>query len=482
MGRLGALAALAASVLVLAACGSGAGEGAPSAGADLVPGTAALAAFVNTDFESDQWQAADALIERFPGGHGGFGAVFGTQEEFDFEQDIEPALGPESVIALLDGKAENVVVLTQPDDPAKLEALVQEDGVVRELSDGWWAAAESADLLDRFEQARDENESLAESDAWADATGELPDETLATVYVAGRLLEELGGAELPSEARGVAGCLIGEGAGSGFAVVAEDDGFRVEGSAALPEGLPEPDEGESALAEVLPGGALGMVSVRGLGEYLREALRCATEEDPELQTQLAPLELVLGLSLEEDVLPLLAQEVAVALYAPEDSTEPAVVAATQVEDATQALETVDRIVERAQLIESGLSLEETDVGGVPVRRVLVDGELKLAYGAVDGILGFSNVDGALLALRGQEPSLAEDEEYRRARDAAGAPDEDAGFLYLDAQRIIDQFRQEARSGGFPFDLSRDLEPLRSLLLWATIDDGRGTLEGFLRID
>ena len=122
------------------------GRAAPSAGADLVPATAPFVAFVDTDFESNQWQAVDALIERFPGGRGGFGAVFGMQEEFDFEQDIEPALGPESVIALLDAKAESVVVLTQPDDPAKLEALVQEDGVVREFSDGWWAAAESEDV------------------------------------------------------------------------------------------------------------------------------------------------------------------------------------------------------------------------------------------------------------------------------------------------------------------------------------------------
>ena len=74
---------------------------------------------------------------------------------------------------------------------------------------------------------------------------------------------------------------------------------------------------------------------------------------------------MLGLSLEEDVLPLLAQEVAVALYAPEDSTDPAVVAAAQVEDATQALETVDRIVERAGLLVSSLSLEEAEIGGCP---------------------------------------------------------------------------------------------------------------------
>ena len=89
---------------------------------------------------------------------------------------------------------------------------------------------------------------------------------------------------------------------------------------------------------------------------------------------------------------------------------------------------------------------------MPVRRVLVDGELKLAYGAVDGILGFSNADdGAARAARAGP-------RWPRTRstavpDAAGAPDEDAGSLYLDAQRIIDQFSQEARSGGFPFDPS-----------------------------
>jgi Protein of unknown function (DUF3352) len=485
--RLGALAALAASLLALTACGGD--EGAPSAGADLVPASASFVAVLDTDFESGQWQTVDALIERFPGGRGGVRGLFGMQDDVDFEQDVEPALGPESVVAALDTEGQTFVLLTQPDDPEKLRELAAggaSDGdtsVTRELSDGWWVAAESDEILDRFEQARDEDEPLGESDAWADATGELPEDALATLYVAGASAQSLEAADLPPEAGAVVECLLGgsQSAASGFAVVAEDDGLRFEGSARLPEGLPEPEEAESELATVLPGGALGVFSVRGLGEYLREAVRCATEESGELQTQVAQLELALGLSLDEDILPLLAQEAALAVY-PQQGDAPAVVFATQVDDEAQALDTVKQIVERARLLEPGLSQEETDIGGVAVRRVLVQGEPVLSYAAVDGVLGFSNTDDGLQALRGQEPPLAEDEEYRTARDAAGAPAEDAGFLYVDAQRVVDAFAESLSSAGLPLDLSANLEPLRSLLLWAALEDGRATVEGFLRID
>lgn len=483
MKRIGGLAMLAVSVLALAACGGS--DGAPGAGADLVPASAAFAVVANTDFDSGQWEAANGLIEKFPGGRGGIRGLFAMQDNVDFEQDVEPALGPEVVVAGVEAAEQSVVLLTQPDDPAKFERLAamgDTPAVTRELSDGWWAAARSAGAIDRLEQARGDGESLGESDAWTEATGGLPEETLATVYVAASSAATFENADLPPEAASVLACLGGdEPSPAGFAVVAEEDGVRLEGSAGFPQGYEKPDEAASELAGVLPGGALGFYSIRSLGSYLREAVRCATERSDELQTQLAQVELGLGLSLEEDLFPLLAGEAAVGVYAGQGAT-PSVVVATQVEDETAALATVDKVMERARLVEPGLSVEEASVDGLAARHVSVGGQRVVSYGAVDGILGFATAETGLAALGGDEPPLADDAEYQAARDAAGAPAEEAGFLYLDGRRIVQTLAGVLVPNDLPLDVSSNLEPLRSLLLWGAVRDERATVEGFVRID
>jgi hypothetical protein len=319
--RLRLLAALAAAFVLLAGgCG---GETRPGSGADVAPASSALFVALNTEFDGDQWRAAEALVERFPGGNEAVRAALRElerQEDIDFERDVKPAVGPEVDLVLLDFGAEpTFAVLTQPRDEAKFRQLVEKGKDLRaaeELDGGWWIAARSQEVIDRFKQAR-ETDSLADLDAFKDATGDLPDDALGTVFVNGDAVTR----ELESDpattpaARRALDCLLpaGKVPSFGLALRAEERGVRFDATyRAELENTPE--SYESGLADDLPADALLFLSVNNVAEQIRAFLRCAGEADANFDRQLAQFELALGVSVEADVLPLFEGEAAVAVY------------------------------------------------------------------------------------------------------------------------------------------------------------------------
>lgn len=111
---LGLLVVLCA--LPVAACGGGgsaAGEGA----AGIVPAGAAAYVSINTDFEGDQIEQAQALLAQFPGSSGLLGMLEAQLEAdggVDFQQDVRPALGDRLDVAVLelpDGSSTNPIVV-----------------------------------------------------------------------------------------------------------------------------------------------------------------------------------------------------------------------------------------------------------------------------------------------------------------------------------------------------------------------------------
>ena len=500
-----ALAAVAGALSLFAAtaCG-GEGGGEAGSGADVAPQSTAVFVSVDTDVDGEQWQAAEDLVGRFPGGRDALRDFLGEleqEEDVDFARDVEPAIGPEVDLVLLDVEDDDAfVVLTQPEDAGKWRDLVRkgdEPGVTEEIDGGWWAAAEEQETLDRFQEARGED-GLASSDAFETAMGELPEEALVKVFVNGEQLTEKlrTDAETTPEERQMLECFLGEEEvpAMAFAVAAEDDGARVSG-AVLTDRADDVETGESALAGELPAGALFFSSARGLGRQVRDVLRCASDADEEFARQLAQAELALGLSLEEDVLPLFDRETAFALYRSPGAelaqeagglTLPTITLATEVEDEARAREAADRAAARASAFVDGVEVEDVEVGGIAAKRVtLPDARgLYLLYAVFDGKLVLTSTEQGLLAFRQDGPRLSEDDAYRRAREAAGAPDEAAGFAYVNAAEIVDLVLGyvERLPGGPTPETRKTLEPLRSLFLWSEAGDGKATYEGFLLIE
>ena len=122
-----ALALLAlVALLALAACGGG--ENASSTGSDAAASSAAPAdaiAFVDvsSDLDSAQWKQVQKLADRFPGKDAAVQKLLDSlgEENLDWKTDIEPALGPETAIVVIEVAGEpQVVGLTKPDDVATL--------------------------------------------------------------------------------------------------------------------------------------------------------------------------------------------------------------------------------------------------------------------------------------------------------------------------------------------------------------------------
>jgi hypothetical protein len=479
--------ALAAFLALALVAGCGGDERATGSAANVAPASAAAFVALDTDLAGDQWQAVDRLLRRFPATRGGVPDLLSKLEGdgLDFERDVRPALGPEVDVVVID--ARTAVLLTQPADAAKFRALVERhDGVAREI-DGWWVAAESEAALDRFEEGRADG-SLADEDAYADPVGELPEQALATAWAdPQRLMAAAQQGRGRDEAAAIGDCLRGgESTATAFALVAEDGGVRVRGVARAAGEAPEGVAG--TLADELPGGELAYLGLYGLGERLREVLRCAADRDEEVARQIAMVEFALGLSLEEDVLPILARETAVVVY-PGPPTGAHVVLAAELADEAAARRTLARVVDRASAFLDTIEVRDVLVGSRPnrlsARRVRIEGEGELFYAIYDGKLVVSPTAHGVA-----KPSLVDDaaissgQAYRDATETANAPDDPEAIAFANGAETLAWTLRWLRAdeGGATANELANLEPLRSLLLWSKTDGDWTIGEGFLSID
>lgn len=489
--RISVLAALATAAVLAAGCG---GDEATGGGADLVPGSAALYVSLNTDFEGDQWRQAEALVERFPAGDEAIAGFLRElqRDDLDFETDIKPALGPEVVLAVLDFEREDFVVLTQPADPAKFRELVEESeedpGVTEEIED-WWAAAESQDVLDRFKAAREDG-SLTDEDAFDETMGDLPEDALVRGYVNGEPVVERARAEAGAtpDQRALFECFAGDGStpALGFAVSAEEDGARIVGDAHA-EGVDVPGGDSWDVLGNHVGDALGFLAVRGLGEQLREVLRCVSDADEDVSRQIAQAELVLGASIEEDVLPLFDDETVLAVHPAGEAASggPLGLATfslvTEVEDDEQARETLEKVAARLSAFTDDVTVEDVSVDGAEAKRVTVGGEgISVFYGVYEGKLVLTTSEDGIRNVAGAEEGNAA---YEDALEAADAPSDSSSVAWVDVPAVValvgDLFAGEGES--IPPDAEENLEPLRSVLFWSEGGDSL-RFEGFLQID
>ena len=493
--RVAALLAvyLAALGVLVGACGGGSAAAGLGAGAEIAPASTAVFVSIRTDFDEEGWQLAREHAAKFPAVEGALADLHRELEDegLDFERDVRPALGPELALAVQDVEAKDggFVALTQPSDEAELEELVAKADhlTYKMVEDGWALLAASKGAIAKFEAAA-EDASLAESDGWEQATDGLPDDALVAGYVNGSALTR----EIDMDASdadgfgAVLGAFLpgGRVPSVGFAVSAEDEGVRVDAASTMDgEGF---EEYEASLPGEVPAGALAFVSWQDAAEHLRGALRRAGDADPEIDRYIAQAELGLGISLERDVLPLLEGEGALVVYPPEAAGGeagagwpggPTAALVLEVEDEEEAVATLDRIVDRAsELLGSIERTEDVEVEGVPARSVSLEG-FDLLYAAFDGKLVVSTSSEAIAGIAGDGDKLGDEEAFTGAREAAEAPDETAGFAFVDLNAVAEAYPSDA-----PADFGRNLEPLDSLFVFGVAEDDEVAVEGFLDLE
>ena len=459
-------AAAAAAAVFLAACGRTEG-GAGGEGAALVPADVAVFVAVNTDFHSEQWGDAEDLLERFPEGRELLRRALDDPKERD-------AVGPETDFVVLEVGGErlerSLIVLTQPPDRERYLGSLDDDVVTAELEDGWIASSDHREALDAFLEAR-KGEKLADSDAFQDAMTALEGDALAKVFVnAEDVQEQLSASDF--------GRLTGVCSGAGELVTgaaalrAEEDGVHVDATS-NEQGGEELETYEAGLLDELPAGAAVYFSFNDLARQFRETRDQLGTQMPELNEELDEAERFLGVDLENDVLPLLEGEGALAVYT--HSLIPTVTLVVEVDDEERAVATVDEIVARFG------DARETEIAGVPAKEVPVE-QLSLLYAAFDGKLVLTTTAAGIEDLRDDGTKLGDDERFREATDAAGMPDDTSGFVYVDADEAVGLVEALAAFEGeeVPSDVRENLEPLDTAVLYGSDDDV--CFSAFLGID
>ncbi|MGH3043384.1 MAG: DUF3352 domain-containing protein [Gaiellaceae bacterium] len=493
---------VAALLPVLAGCGSGSDVG---GAADVVPADVFLYASVDTDFDGDGWAALEEFAARFPNGDNLLQSladeVNSSEEGIDFETDVKPALGPEVAFVMLDapatpdlgeappgmeayGDAPQFVVLLQPDDAAAFQRLLDksDEPPVTDEVDGWTVVAENQESLDSF-RARLDGPTLDGSEDFEQAMDGLDDGALARVFVNGEKLSEAYEAD-PAAAPPVDALLPGgELPSFGMTFDVEADSARIDGRAVFAGENPFATDSYSAdLPEKVPGDVLAYVSFNDLESAFSAFRDAAAESDPEAESQLGMAEAFLGVSLEEDVLPLLSGEGAV--YVRQGAIIPEVTLVTEIEDEDEAMTTLDEIVQAASGFAPDLGSPKTvEIGGVEARELPVSPPMSLYYAAFDGLLVVTSSPEGIAALREEGDRLSDSEAFDDALDAAGVPDETRGFGYVDLERAVPLFLGFAEAGDAATGEARGyLDPLQSLVFYSDQDDETASFTFFVGVE
>jgi Protein of unknown function (DUF3352) len=479
-------ALLAAFVLAAAGCGSGeVGAAGPSPAEQLKPG-ALVYWEVSTDPDSDQWQQVQDLLNRFPDGDKLVARLrkMVTEEGVDWEQDVKPALGLTTALALYagpGGRGPHAVGLTNSDDPDKTVALAKKldakggGTTVTRVVGGWVALSDSEDAIDAA--LKGSGAALADDAGFKSAMDKLPDDALTRLYAdPAAALEALGNQE-PDVRRAFGMLGLDDLDFAGAWAKAKDSGaeaaFTLAGdgaSRALGTGEPY----ASALLERVPEDAFAFISFQG-GAATGQVERFRS--NPLYQMGVQQLERELGITV-EDLLALFSGESA--LYARPAVPIPEVTLLLDVDNVQDARATAERLLRNIAGRAGGEMTEDGDVTTATFYGVAV------SVGSVEGMLVVTTSRRAFDELSESGNKLSDSDRFKSALDAAGTPDEYTGLAYVDLSEAIALIQGYLGVAGgadqVPPELGRNLEPLKSLVAWGTADGDSASGQAFLEID
>ena len=460
---------LAALGFATAGCGGAAEPGGEvPASASLAPADALAFATLTTDESSGQWKQASDLVARLPGGNRDLAAELTSaldEQGLTWKDDVAPALGPEVVLVVTHDR--KTIVLTQPDDEAKLSALItkSDEPVAHATVDGWTALAEQESDLTAY-QAALAHGTLADDDSLTAGFEALPAQALARVWVdiaalTPELAKDLGQASKDLDL-GVDWLSAG--------VAAEDDGVRLAVGVRTSGG--NGTEYEAKLVERVPADAVVALSFGGTQKLVDEVEKRLPLGDIADQVEKAT-----GVSV-GGILDAFSGEGIV--YVRPAGTAPEVTLALRPPDPDTVWQTVDRLAQRVAeesgttvrtVNEDGREVSLVDADGASVRYARLDDDTVIVTTGVTGIRDFAS-DG---------DKLDSSDAYRRAADAVGLGDRTGGFLYVDVDGllpILDGLAGDSLSA----DDRAAIQKLDAFVLEASRGGETTTLTGFLRLN
>jgi hypothetical protein len=351
-------------------------------------------------------------------------------------------------------------------------------------------ATDDANLRRAIDTREGDNPALADSQAYKDALAKLPSSNLAVGYVDGSSVSQL--VQLAMSQQSMSG-VTGPAAdqiqklqdqlkalkGIALSIGAEDKGFRFRSvvlydkDQASKSGLDLNGHAFSpSLLDRVPGDALAYVGFSDLGPRFKQVLDMQGSSNPQVQQQIQAFETQTGLSLQNDILPLLSGEDG--FYVAPGGLPVNVGVLLHPSDPTQAAATIKKITALV-----GRFSPDTHISPV------ASGEGEQA--TVQGMTVLWRRDGDVLGLGNnqsvgstQTSKLSDAAAYTSLRDAAGLPDKVAELIYLNIPGAVNLAGSFGQSSSDP-DVNANLQHVGGLLIWATSDDSSVTGEAFLQV-
>ncbi len=474
---------------LLAACGALAASGCGGAevaevgtlptSARLAPADALAFVTLNTDEGSAQWQKAQKILALFPSAQTAVTEAVAdalSDDGLDWAKDVAPALGPEVVVVVTADK--KPVVLTKPDDTAKLEALLakSDQAVVRSEVDGWTVIAETQGDIDAYVAAVDRG-TLESVDAFALAMGSMPEETLARGWV-----------DVTSVTKNLADVVEQNGGGAILPQLGVDDGFDL-GVESLAAALSAEDDGmflsvgvktpkgaggtryEPKLFAQVPGDAVAAISFGG-SQGAFDKLRGSANLDG-LSEQ---LESVAGVSLDSLFDAFSGEGL---LYVRKGDGLPEVTAVLAPANAVETFATIDKLMHKlAGQVESSVTTGTED--GIAVSRLTIQGAT-VSYGLLDDDTLIVTIgEGAITAFRSAGEKLVDSEGFTKAADRVSLDNLTTGFVFVDIDGLIPFIEGLAGPDAVPAEARDVLGSLDSFILSGSSNGELLQVSGFVR--
>lgn len=483
--RTALVAVLSTLVLVASGCG-GETAGAGEAGAAELLKTGALVYWeTESDPESGQWQQAKELLERFPDGEKWLAELRKSFEEDSKVtwEEVKGALGDKLAVAVYARSTTdvNVVGLLNPYDPDKTTELVNranaesepDDRIVVRKVDGWLALSNEDASIDAALKGEGDD-ALSGVQRFQDAMEELPDDALSRAYLDVAAALDVFGGVAPEATQSFRMLGLDQIDFAGAWVKAREDGAELAGvlsGEGADKLLGAADEYSSALLDLVPADAFAFATFQGQG--LTEQFE-AFQGNPLYGMALRDFEQEAGVNLEELVR---LFEGEVAFYAAPGSPVPELTLLLDADDLAQARQAADRLL---RSLASRAGAEVTEDGDVTT--AVFEG-FTVNVGTVDSTLVITTTKDAIARL-GEGEKLADSDRYRNALEAAGAPDQYTGLLYVDLAQTIELIMGFASSSGetVPSEITRNLDPLRSVVAYAWKDGNLGRSLVFVEIE
>jgi uncharacterized protein DUF3352 len=509
------------AVVAFAVRGCGGSDDSPpaSAAARVVPADALLYLHLSTDRDRDAVRKALTLAGRFPSfprlRDSALRRLSSAVSGVSFQRDIEPWLGKEAALALLNapGATAGSLVILAVSDRTKAEGFLQRVAGAPNRQDyrgtdistygnasaafvgGYLVIGQIQGLREAIDAGANRGSSLARSAVYKRAVKGLSGARVADLYASPdgvtRLLASQGGAI------GAAGALLNRPAlqGTAISVTPRDSGAQLQIHSVLDpkvsKQVPHGKSFEPKLVDSVPEDAmayLGLTRLDQAGGRLLAAGLAGGGAGRQLTTLLdqarRDLDRRAGVNLERDVLPLIKGEVALWLAPAIPAPVLTLIASTDDEKRTrEAFARLQPPIARLLSTPGGGSAaawQERDIDGVAAFQLRLGVGIELDYAVFDGKLVVSTSLAGIRAVKKRKGSLPDNASYDAT--LGNHPKKVTSLVFLDFSQLLSLAERTGLSDSRSYLAAReDLRKVKAVGAAATGNDTESTTELFIEI-